>query len=277
MKLSDTLRLQWFRFSSKPCIHIATVHCKHTDWVDIQLHYLRNNLDANYKVWAFLDNVSEKEFVRYKKQFFFCDQSGIEVPDSPGHAEKLNKIAALIMRYAKPSDILIFLDGDAFPIRPMHQFLYEKLEKHRLIAVRRDENGGDTFPHPSFCATTVGFWKELGGDWSVAKSKTAAGRVVADTGGKLYTILQKKNIRWYPLLRTNEHPYHPVYFGIYDDLIYHQSGAFSSRQGTRALLFKKGSSEFNHLKKMGSRIMDNARRNKHFYLDLYCSGKPLSG
>ncbi len=40
------------------------------------------------------------------------------------------------------------------------------LARAPLIAVRRAENNNDRQPHPCFCVTTVGAWRQLPGDWS---------------------------------------------------------------------------------------------------------------
>ena len=57
-------------------------------------------------------------------------------------------------------DILLFIDGDAFPISDVATYAEEKLKQFPLIAVQRSENDGDPQPHPCFCITTVGFWKK---------------------------------------------------------------------------------------------------------------------
>ena len=135
---------------------------------------------------------------------------------------------------ADPDDMLVFIDGDAFPIAPMVPFLREQLDSYPLVAVRRDENNGDPQPHPSFCATTARFWLELPGDWRRGyKWKNRQGSRVTDVGGNMLGLLEEKGIDWYPLLRTNKVNPHPLQFGVYGDLIYHHGGGFRKTAGGR--------------------------------------------
>ena len=81
------------------------------------------------------------------------------------HPEKLDYLSNRIGEEATPDDILIFLDGDAFPIADISPIIAQ-LSEYPLVAVRRDENFGDQQPHPCFCITTVGFWQSIAGSWA---------------------------------------------------------------------------------------------------------------
>ena len=186
-------------------IHIATVHWRDSRWLEPQRRYLDRNLEGGYRL-----HVDQ-------------DVSG-EGPDA--HAEKLNALAAQIAQEAEPDDVMIFLDGDAFPIAPLDGFLEETLHRFPLVAIRRDENLGDKQPHPSFCATTVGFWRELGGDWSRGPWTNDVGWQIDDPGGRLLETLSAKGIEWHPLRRTNRVNLHPVLFGVYADVVYHHGAGF---------------------------------------------------
>jgi len=124
-------------------------------------------------------------------------------------------------------DLLIFIDGDAFPVGDVLQFAYSKLNEYPLVAVLRRENDGDIQPHPSFCVTTIKFWKEIDGDWKQGFGwKNTRGEKVTDVGGNLLKILDEKKIDWYPMLRSNRRDLHPLWFGLYEDLIYHHGAGF---------------------------------------------------
>ena len=201
-------------------IHIATVHWMSDRWIDIQLGYLRRNMDRQYRTYADLEGIDS----RRRDDFDVTADLGGLV-----HAQKLNALAELIAERADPGDTLVFLDGDAFPVAPIGDFLEERLSRYPLAAIRRDENLGDIQPHPSFCATTVGFWKEIEGDWSRGPEwrwKNALGWTVEDVGGKLLSILNERGIDWCPLLRTNAGTLHPLLFGVYEDRIYHHGAGF---------------------------------------------------
>src|SRR5205814_252944 len=50
------------------------------------------------------------------------------------HTEKLNALAATIAGEAAADDVLLFLDGDAFPIAPLGPFPAAKLARYRAAA-----------------------------------------------------------------------------------------------------------------------------------------------
>ena len=210
-------------------IHIATVHWPYARWVDVQLRYLERNLDEPYRVYAWIDGWSEEEKREHAGKFFYSTDVAVE-----RHEIKLTFLGDLVARAADPDDTLLFLDGDSFPIAPVGAFLREKLAEYPLVAVRRDENNGDSQPHPSFCAMSARFWKELPGDWRRGRTwRNLQGREITDVGGNLLGLLEDKGIDWYPMLRTNKVNPHPLQFAIYDDLVYHHGGGFRRTAGGR--------------------------------------------
>ena len=101
------------------------------------------------------------------------------------------------------------------------------LKSRPLAAVRRDENLGDPQPHHLFCVTTAGFWKELGGDWGAGPTWcTSTGGAATDHGARLWRLLAARGIEWWPILRTNQVDLHPVWFGVYGDVLYHHGASF---------------------------------------------------
>jgi hypothetical protein len=158
------------------------------------------------------------------------------------HPEKLDLLAGMVAEDAEPSDVLVFLDGDAFPVQPLFPWLGDALERHGLVAVQRRENCEDRRPHPSFCATTVKFWKEVGASWGVQPWTSTSGVEFTDAGGLLAANLRENAVDWLPLVRTNTSNPHPLWFAVYGHRIYHHGAGFRSRvskvdeQNTRALL-----------------------------------------
>jgi len=207
-------------------IHVLTVHWKDATWVDIQLEYLRRNISDDYRVYAFLNDVPGNHADKY----FYCSTEPIEK-----HAIKLNLLADIASFNADgPDDLLVFIDGDAFPISNISEFARRTIGKYPLAAIQRVENAGDIQPHPCFCMTTVGFWKQIKGDWKAGfEWRNGEGRMVTDVGGNLLKILQEQNVEWYPLKRTNKKNIHPLWFGIYDDLVYHHGAGFRSAMVSR--------------------------------------------
>jgi hypothetical protein len=206
-------------------INIVTVHWKTAKWIGPQLSFLERNVDAPTRIFASLNGIEDEGAA--ERFHYAADLSG-------SHPEKLNALAEVVSASAPPSDILIFLDGDAFPVRPLVPWLEEELGRVPLIAIRRDENLGDPQPHPSFCATTVGFWQEIGGDWRPGEAwVNVAGREVADTGGRLLTRLRQLQVSWRPLLRTNTYNPHDVWFGVYAHRVYHHGVGFQAARVER--------------------------------------------
>jgi len=205
-------------------INVVTVHWRTAKWVDPQLAYLQRNLPGPYRVFASLNEIDDPDL---RARFYFADE--IE----GGHGAKLNALAEVVAGRADAGETLVFLDGDAFPVRPLLPWLGDVLARHQLCAVRRDENLGDRQPHPSFCATSVGFWKEIGGDWRGAPWTNAAGREVVDAGGKLLAALDERAVAWMPLLRTNSYNPHPLWYGVYAHRVYHHGAGFQEAKAER--------------------------------------------
>lgn len=197
--------------------HVVTVHWRNTDWINPQLVNIRRHLPADTRVYAALNGIDEE----YWSEFAYA-------ADMPGtHPEKLNALAQIVSRDADPDDFIVFIDGDAFPIAPVTP---ELLGGTPLVAVRRDENLGDPQPHPCFSVTRVGFWNDIGGDWCAGYTWTnALGYRTSDTGGNLLGIVREKNIPWRPLLRSNTDSVHPIWFGIYGDVVYHHGAGYRGR------------------------------------------------
>jgi hypothetical protein len=128
---------------------------------------------------------------------------------------------------ASDEDLLMFLDGDAFPIADPMPFLSAALARAPLVAVRRAENADEPQPHPCFCVTTVGTWRRLPGDWTAGPTWPGAhGRPTTDVGGNLLRRLELSKTPWVPMLRSNRTNLDPLYFGIYEDIVYHHGAGF---------------------------------------------------
>ena len=88
-------------------IHIATVHFKTDMWVDLQLRRLAAHLDRPYRVHAYLEGDAAAHADRFDEPLL-----AEKIP----HWQKLDDLAARICAQADPDDVLLFLDGDAFPV-----------------------------------------------------------------------------------------------------------------------------------------------------------------
>lgn len=210
-------------------IHVATVHWRSDGWIDIQRRHLERYLGGPHRTYAFLNDVLGD----HRDAFFYVSEEPIR-----DHATKLNVLCDLIGFAAEdPSDLLVVLDGDAFPVGPIGPLAAELLPEHKLIAVQRVENNEDRQPHPCFCITTVGFWREIGGDWHRGYEWTVeGGGLFTDVGGNLLEALEREHIDWYPLRRVNRVNPHPLFFGLYGDeahgaVVYHHGAGFRAAAG----------------------------------------------
>lgn len=204
-----------------PVIHVATVHMDsgYADWAGIQHAYLSRHMSAPFQLYGFFESDPGEMASHYRYASW---------PRIREHATKLNLLGDIICFASRSDDDwILFIDGDAFPVGDIVGYLHAELKKHPLVAVQRLENRGDIQPHPSFCATTVGFWKSIRGDWSKGyKWVNSEGMEVSDVGGALLGVLREKGLEWKPMLRSNRLNLHPLLFGIYEDLIYHHGAGF---------------------------------------------------
>jgi len=204
-------------------IYVVTIHWRTPKWIDPQLDYLERHIDAPFRVFATLNDIEDRS--KWERFAYADDRRG-------HHGIKLNALARRVAYEADPSDILVFLDSDAFPIRPLDDWLEANLAQHPLIAVQRRENFGDLRPHPSFCATTVGYWDRIGGDWSREPWTTPLGEVLEDAGTRVLRSLDEARAEWLPLVRTNTKDAHPLFFGVYGHHVYHHgAGSRASWSG----------------------------------------------
>jgi hypothetical protein len=206
-------------------LHIATVHFGSPRWIEIQTSHLRKHLPVPFQTWTSLEEIDAS----YGSHFdVVVDQKG-------RHSDKLNHLAIEIAAVAQDDDLLMFLDGDAFPIADPMALIDDGLSRAPLLAVRRAENVGDRQPHPCFCVTTVGAWRRLPGDWSAGyRWEDSMGRRVTDVGGNLLRQLELTGTPWVEVLRSNTTNLDPIFFGVYGDVIYHHGAGFRGSEFTRA-------------------------------------------
>ena len=211
-------------------IYVVTVHWKDDCWIDPQLEAFRRHSTEEFRVYAFLNHLPP-ERLQEQIEKFHCAYT----EDIDSHAVKLNLLANVICRSdAEDEDLLVFVDGDAFPVADYVSLARTHIPSRKLIAVKREENNGDSHPHPCFCITTVGFWREIRGDWEEGgKWKNRQGEEITDVGGNLLHILESRSINWMPLLRSNGTGLNTLFFAIYGDIAYHHGGGFRRGMGGR--------------------------------------------
>jgi hypothetical protein len=198
-------------------LYVVTVHFSSPRWIEIQARYLREHVKVPFQTWTSLERIDPSYGSHFDR---VLEQRG-------PHPGKLNHLALEISHEAADDDLLMFLDGDAFPIADPMPLIERGLAEAPLIAVRRAENVDQPQPHPCFCATTVGFWRSLPGDWSGGPVWPGArGGEVTDVGGALMRALELNGDRWVQVLRSNRRNLDPLHFAIYGDVVYHHGAGF---------------------------------------------------
>lgn len=198
-------------------LHIATVHYGSPRWIEIQTRSLREHIPIPYTTWTSLEGIDPVHGVHFDR---VLEQRGL-------HAAKLNHLALEIAHEAAADDLLMFLDGDAFPIADPMPLIAAGLERAPLMAVRRAENAGEPQPHPCFCVSTVGCWRELPGDWTAGYTWTGPrGTPTSDVGANLLRTLQLTGTPWTQVLRSNGADLDPLYYAIYGEVVYHHGAGF---------------------------------------------------
>jgi len=198
-------------------LYIASVHYKSPRWIEIQREHLREHISVPFQTWTSLEGI-DSSYGRFFDRVLV--QRGL-------HAAKLNHLALEISHVASPSDLIMFLDGDAFPIADPMPLISAALERAPLVAVRRAENADEPQPHPSFCVTTLRTWQRLHGDWCAGHTwPSPRGTPTSDVGGNLLRSLELTGTPWVPVLRSNRRDLDPLYFGIYGEVIYHHGAGF---------------------------------------------------
>jgi hypothetical protein len=216
-------------------LYIATAHYMSPRWIEIQTRYLREHISVPYQTWASLEAIDPSYAANFDRTL---EQLG-------SHAGKLNHLAMEILEQAADSDLLMFLDGDAFPIADPMPLITDGLSRAPLVAVRRAENVNQPQPHPCFCVTTVGTWRSLPGDWSAGPTWPGGqGWDVSDVGSLLMRKLELAGLPWVEVLRSNRRNLDPLYFAVYGDIVYHHGAGFRVEKVTathRARALESGS------------------------------------
>jgi hypothetical protein len=198
-------------------LHIATVHYRSPRWVEIQTRQLRRHIPVPYRTWSSLEQIDPAYGTHFDR---VLEQRG-------SHAGKLNHMAMEILQEAADSDLLMFLDGDAFPIADPMALIDDALARSELVAVRRAENVDEPQPHPCFCVTRVGTWRRLPGDWTAGPTWAGArDKPTTDVGANLLRRLELTGTAWTPVMRSNPRELDPLYFAVYGDVIYHHGAGF---------------------------------------------------
>jgi len=194
-------------------LRIVTIHHETIKFFELQKKYFENHTSEDYHFFCGYSVFNLEPQDKYS----IYNLSAVNV--SQYHAERLNYLANFACIGANDSDKLIFVDSDAFPISSNWvKVIDDNLKINPITAIQRIENLAPTrdctpewHPHPCFFVTTVKFWKENGLNFNS----------IPTAGYNIGEWLISKKLDFTKIHRSNTVNLHPLYFGIYGDIVYH--------------------------------------------------------
>lgn len=201
-------------------LHILTVHHRDPRFAPLQLAALHRHLSGPVRTWAVLDAVPDVGFDRTVT----CE--------STQHGPRLDALAKAALQEASDDDVLVFLDGDAWPVADLDRPIADGLAEGALVAVRRDESRGAGWPHPLFTAVPVDTWEELDCSWvpQLWPDPTVPHRW--DVGVGVLAALTEHDWRWQAWTRRNRTNPHRLFLALYGPdrpLIWHHGAGFRAK------------------------------------------------
>ena len=204
-------------------LHILTIHFSDR-WTDIQKRELARFISEPYKVYSILGDGVKRgtTTVNYEKNKHKFDGA---IPGAGHWTESMGKLIDYVLKNfkIKPTDKILLLDSDAFPIAPISDFLDEKLKEYPFVSAQEpmhewNRNPLYKIPHPMFMLFKAKYI--IKGDLlyyirNIIKYKNS------NWWGGVIKWLNVHGYEYYPLVRSNKVDLHPLYYGIYDDLLYH--------------------------------------------------------
>tara|TARA_Y100001937_G_scaffold55041_1_gene75819 strand:- start:1300 stop:2124 length:825 start_codon:yes stop_codon:yes gene_type:complete len=193
-------------------IHILTIHFV-DKWIDIQLDFLKKNIKSPYRVYTKLG----ENYEEHKDKFYYC-VSGKGF-GGKGHAAGLQELRNQLRHEdVDKNDIILVLDSDAFPIAPIDDYLENKLENYEFLAISEPNHNfrkTPIQPFECFYAFRYEFFNKYD-FWFKFKPGVHANWI-----DWMIDWFKDKKIEWYPLNRSNKVNLHPLYYAVYDKIIYH--------------------------------------------------------
>jgi len=214
-------------------IYYITIHHNTDKFINLQASYIKKytpSTVSDYKVYCGFSGISkctgsEENFIKHS----FVNLTNV----NRQHWFRMNYLFDKIKEEETfdDEDLLVFMDGDAFPIDYWESKIRKSLETHKAVAVERREDieplldeKWKPYPHPLFFATKAKFWLENNLKWGLNES------IGAQTAGNLLKKwFQEHDYSYAPLLRSNVMNIHPLFFGVYGDIVYHHGSSSGNK------------------------------------------------
>ena len=224
-------------------LHILTLHLG-DKWIDIQKRELARFISEPYKVYARLgDGMYPKENWKYKYNNHKVKVENSKyndgtisydehkhkfdgaIPGAQHWTYSMGKLIDYVLENheVKLTDKIMLIDSDAFPIAPISDFLEEKLKEYPFVSAQEPMHEWDRdplylIPHPMFMLFEA---KHIIEDNLTVYLREVIKDKNDNWWGGTTEWLTEHGYDYYPLTRSNKTDLHPLYYAIYDDLIYH--------------------------------------------------------
>tara|TARA_B100000029_G_scaffold75958_1_gene67713 strand:+ start:715 stop:1860 length:1146 start_codon:yes stop_codon:yes gene_type:complete len=224
-------------------LYILTLHLG-DKWIDIQKRQIERFVKEPYKVFARLgDHPKDGEGWKYelddKKERIsgskytdttitydkHKDKFDGAIPGAQHWVHSMGKLIDYLMmnQELKPTDKILLLDSDAFPIAPISDFLEERLKEYPFVSAQEPMHEWDRdplylIPHPMFMMFEA---KHILEDNLTDYLREFVQDKNNNWWGGVIQWLSERKYKYYALTRSNKVNLHPLYFAIYDNLIYH--------------------------------------------------------
>ena len=202
-------------------IHIITINWTTDKWIDIQLDSFKKHIKQPYRVYTRLGNMDLDTYGKHKNKYDVCIQGNVgeKAHLTTGIKETIPEVKKIL----QPEDSIILIDSDAFLIGDISS-LFDRLKNYPLVAAQElnhdytfDEKGKN--PHPMFYLFKGNL---LLTDPELEYVLT---RIILSPNsnwwGGVEAWLSKREYVYSPIIRSNGINLHPLYFAIYEDMIYH--------------------------------------------------------
>jgi len=199
-------------------IHITSTHYQDPYWIKIQLDSIKKHIKVPYKTYMAHAAMPEM-YESFESEVDFLYQHTMKKGSKFHNMDGTRYCVPHIKKNMGPGDIVIKIDSDAFFINDIDEKYVKFVNDNKFIAMKEPLHEADTTlhtPHPAYYAFTSKFLND-----GLTDALTKLQPRNSNWWGGVISWLSHHKIEWKPMTRSNEVNLHPIYFGLYGDLIYH--------------------------------------------------------
>ena len=210
-------------------IHILTLHFSTPNWLEIQKKYILKYTNPDeYRLWLGKCNVDiPSDFVLPPNwEIIDLDKAYPKENKNEHYLQAEWMYQNFLYNEMEEDDIIVFMDNDAFPCvtQEWTQILTDALSDNEAFMLAQYENRGIAqpdiyYPYPDLCffATTKKNKEENNLEWGLFEPYHE------NPGFGMSDRLRSAGCKVGTITRSNLFNFHNVMFGVYGNMIYHQS------------------------------------------------------